>query len=405
MKKYVIIIITILVIGVGVWFVVNSRGEQEVSSSTSDNSVVTSLSIADRAGRELSAGRCTGAEKAQLTHLPMDEADFSMIIPYGYMIGAHVTPIDHQYFSPTDFNSKINTYPVYAMADSRIVGIGLRDRTARDGTKFYDHRIVFTISCRLLYYYDLVTSLAPDVQAELDRDGNAIDYPVKAGQLIGYIGEQTLDFAVWDTDKPLTGFVNPEDYASEGWKQYTADPLEYYPDDIRQIALSKYLRQVEPRSGKIDYDVDGRLIGNWFLEGTNGYGGVAGEGNGHYWSGHLSFAPDYIDPTGFQISIGNWPDENHNQFAAKGNTPDPATVGTDAGLIKYDLVQVNYKTRSSYWDRMTLRDDITFSPGTESLGCALAQLTDVRTLRFQAFKGTPCTAVSGFTDESLTYIR
>ena len=36
--------------------------------------------------------------------------------------------IDHQYFSPTIFNSPRDTYDVMAPADGRIVDIGPRDR-------------------------------------------------------------------------------------------------------------------------------------------------------------------------------------------------------------------------------------------------------------------------------------
>jgi hypothetical protein len=98
-----------------------------------------------------------------------------------------------------------------------------------------------------------VTSLAPDIKAEYDKkvkDGNAsLDIAVKAGQLVGRIGGQTLDFAVWDTEKPLTGFIVPDHYQAEEWKLYTADPLDYYTPDLKALALSRYVRTAEPISG------------------------------------------------------------------------------------------------------------------------------------------------------------
>ncbi|KKW05394.1 MAG: hypothetical protein UY40_C0021G0003 [candidate division CPR1 bacterium GW2011_GWC1_49_13] len=72
--------------------------------------------------------------------MPMDLADFSIIIPYGLMIGGHVTPIDHQYYSPMVFNSPRDTYPVYAMADSRLVDI-----QPRDTDRGREYRMVFSI--------------------------------------------------------------------------------------------------------------------------------------------------------------------------------------------------------------------------------------------------------------------
>ena len=58
---------------------------------------------------------------------------------------------------------------------------------------------------------------------------------MKEGQLIGKIGKQTLDFAVWDTEKPLSGFVIPEHYEREPWKIYTANPFDYFTDEIKKI--------------------------------------------------------------------------------------------------------------------------------------------------------------------------
>lgn len=413
MKHRILIIIALLVVIAAVASFLTARKarapQDELTTITNTSTGATeenNLTEADLAGQELSAHRCTGTEKTKLSHLPMKMEDFSMILPYGLMIGGHVTPIDHQYFSPADYHSKINTYEVYAMADSRIVSIGTRPRTAEDGTEFFDYRIVFTISCRLLYYYDLVTSLAPDLQAAYDTQGSAIDFEVQAGQLIGYIGAQTLDFAVWDTDKPLTGFVDPIYYKAEGWKLYTADPLDYYTDDIKKQALSKYIRTQEPISGKIDYDIDGKLIGNWFQEASDGttYGYGGGGQASDYWVTHLSFAPDYLDPRGFQISIGNWPG-GASQFAAKGNQPDPAMVSVETGLVKYDLTDVQYKVGNQYWDRISLASPITFSPGNTTSGCALAELTDTQTLRFEAIPDTSCAQVNGFSDNALTYTR
>lgn len=396
----------ILVAGVGMWYF--TRPDTGTTINTVSNQAATNtatntkaqLTAADRAGKQLSGGRCEGTDKPKLTDLPMNIEDFSMILPYGLVVGGHVTPIDHQYFSPTNFQSAPDTYDVYAMADARIVDIGTRQHPGfgpNANLTVTDYRLVFTISCRLFYYYDLVTSLAPDIKVAFDDQGREIDLPVKAGQLIGKIGGQTLDFAVWDTDKPLTGFIVPEHYGAETWKVYTADPLDYYTDELKAQALSKYIRVAEPVSGKIDYDVDGRLIGNWFQQGTNGYKGVVGEGNGEYWVGHLAFAPDYIDPTHFIVSIGNWPGEA-SQFAVKDNAPDPATVSQETGLVKYELAQINYRTPSGFWDRASIVTPITVEPGSITQGCMLVQLTGERTLKAQAFKGTACSSVAGFTD-------
>ncbi len=381
------------------------RGDEAGAYRTVD----TSLPAADQAGLQLSANRCKGTEKPKLTHLPMRFEDFSVILPYGLMVGGHVTPVDHQYFSPTNFQSPPDTYDVYAMADAHIVGITTRQHPGfgqSANVTVTDYRIVFSMSCRLLYYYDLVTSLAPDILAVYQAQGNAIDLPVSAGQLIGKIGGQTLDFAVWDTEKPLTGFIAPEHYSAETWKLYTADPLEYYTDAVKAQALQKYIRTAEPRSGKVDFDVDGTLIGNWFQQGTNGYNGLVGEGNGDYWVGHLAIAPYFLDPTHFLVSIGNWPG-GAAQFATQENAPDPATVTPGTGLVKYSLVQWrDFKANGQQWDGMSYPNaKLTLHPLKDVQGCILLQMIGTRTLKAEAFKGKFCANVRAFTAAAVMYER
>jgi len=73
---------------------------------------------------------------------------------------------------------------------------------------------------------------------------------------------------------------------------------------LRSQLLAKNKRKSAPLGGKIDFDVDGTASGNWFLLGTNGYGGLTGEGGGNYWAGHLALARGNIDPALLVISMG-----------------------------------------------------------------------------------------------------
>jgi hypothetical protein len=332
----------------------------------------------------------------------MNAEDFLSITPYGLVIGGHVTPIDHQYFNPARRDSLHDAYEVYAMADATIVDI--QSRASFWGGDEY--RLVFSMSCTLFYYYDLVTVLVPDVKAEFDKrqSGEIQDLrvPVKEGQLIGRIGGQTLDFAVWDTESILDGLVVPEHYAHEPWKIHTVDPLDYYTDELKVELLKKYLRTAPPISGKIDYDVDRRLIGNWFLVGTDGYGGG---GEDPYWRGHLSLAPNHIDPTAFIVSFGNFGGEAL-QFAVKGNSPNPAEVSKETGLVKYNLVRYNYREpNGQFWDRESLARDLKLSPSGKIEGCALFKLLDERVLKVESFPGKKCSQVTGFTKRASLYER
>jgi hypothetical protein len=356
-----------------------------------------SLTEAERVGKQLSHGVCEGAEKPKLSTSPMDLKDFVYIIPYGLVVGGHVTPIDHQYFEPVDRNSPRDAYGVYAMADADIVDIKARS----DSSEEEEYRLVFSVSCTLFYYYDLVTSLAPDIEAAYEefRSGQGdLKISVEEGQLIGRIGGQTLDFAVWDTEITLLGFIVPEHYEAEPWKTHTVDPLNYYTDKLKETLLARYIRTVEPVSGKIDHDIDGRLIGNWFLEGSGGYGGG---GNEPYWRGHLAIIPDHIDPTAFIASFGDFSGEA-DQFTLEKESSSPAEVSVETGLVKYELVDHQYiKGNGEIWDGKSLAGNLERRPTTHSHGCVLFQLMENRTLKMQTFPGEACSQISEFTNAAI----
>ncbi len=352
-------------------------------------------------GIKLSYGKCQGEEKPKLGTSPMDSADFSSITPYGLVVGQHVTPIDHQYFDPADRSLGVDSYPVYAMADATIIDIGSRPTGVSGGN--LEYRLVFMISCKLFYYYDLLTSLTTEIDELYQQEGMELAIPVKEGQLIGKIGGQTLDFAVWDMDINLD-FIVPEHYQLEPWKIHTADPLNYYTDELKDQLLAKYLRTAKPISGKIDHDIDGKLIGNWFMENTNGYTGDY-EKYGDYAYGHLSISPDHLDPTATIISIGSWVD-GPEQFHAKDEAPNPALVDTSTGLVKYDLMDGEYLTSTGqHWDRQSLGHQLILVATTQTHGCALVQMLADRQLKFESFPGQTCQSVPSFTEQAEIYER
>ena len=115
---------------------------------------------------------------------------------------------------------------------------------------------------------------------------------------------------------------------------------------MRSDPLSKVIRKVEPRAGKIDYDIEGTVAGNWFLEGTVDYGGNVPPNEPpakEYWKGHLTIAYGYIDPTQLRISIGFDTGINDDlycnacfgAYGERGNQPDPAMVGPESASALY----------------------------------------------------------------------
>jgi hypothetical protein len=397
----VLLLFTLVLTAVGFvgWKVYKTQNNQPPSKIITSNLSAEEKAI--KAGEYLTNNKCEGTGKLIFTHLPMKKEDFSTLIPYGLVVGDHVTPIDHQYFSPADFNSPRDAYPVYAMADATITEI--QPRTNERGTEY---RFVFAHSCTSLYYYDLVTSLTGKVKEAYDKNQRDINLPIKAGEQVGKIGSQTLDFAYWDTDKPLTGFVKPASYDAEPWKIYTADPYPRYTPELRSLLIARNPRTAAPIAGKIDYDQPGKLIGNWFLEGTNGYAGRQGTQGPTYATGHLSFAPEHFDPTYFVVSMGDY-GGRLGQFITKSNSPNPAKVAQATGLVKYELVGINYlRSDGAPWDRMSLTKPIKADNSGQVVGTVLAQLIDGGSkLKFQAFPNKTVGQVSGFTSQAKTYER
>lgn len=347
---------------------------------------------------------CTNEARVNMTHLPMQLNDVGNILPLGLVVGGHVTPIDHLYFSPIIFNSPRDKYPVYAMADGYIVEIGTRRQVTGTGeAKQPEYRIIMQHSCQTISYFDLVTSLdakileqVPQLQTK-DYAGN-LRIPIQGGQQIGRIGGQTLDTAIYNYALELPGFISPELYAAEPWKIHTDDFFSYFPSELAAAMNAKNLRQAEPRSGKIDWDQPGKLIGNWFKEGTNGYAGEQGQtGVQAYWQGHLHIGYDAIMPSNIWVSLGNFNGEAKH-FYVKGNKPDPAQVDSTSGLVKYELIQpANFMSLTEVQNYRRREGPVQ--------GVILLQVLAGEKLRVEIFPGKTAAQVTSFTERALIYER
>ncbi|MBM3754563.1 MAG: hypothetical protein FJW38_11360 [Acidobacteria bacterium] len=367
---------------------------------------VASTRSADQLRQQWSQGRCTGEGPVLYTEIPMAARDISVVLPLGLVTDAHVTPIDHQYLSPKDYSLGRNAYPVRAPAAGTIVNIQHRASFVGDNTPSSptdEYRLVIEHSCTFWTYLDLITSLDPALLARISPEPPAngpwsrpVRIPVEAGQTIGRIGAQTLDIGTVNTQIILPGFLVPDTYIREPWKVHTVDPLDYFAEPLRVQLMELNPRKAVPRGGKIDYDLDGRLVGNWFRVGTNGY---AGSDPQRSWAGHFSIAPHYLDPTYFTISLGDYQGRSR-QFWAKGNTPDPSTVSIASGMVKYELTTVglSLQGRSSTNLVYNIQDG-------NVQGVLLVELVGERRLRMEAFPGKTAADVAGFTAGAALYER
>ena len=232
--------------------------------------------------------------------------------------------------------------------------------------------------------------------------------PVRAGDPIAKFGGQTLDWSVHDSETTLQGFVVPEHYETEPWKIHTVDPFPFYEDSLRSALEAKVIRTVEPIAGKIDYDIEGTIVGNWFLDGTVDYSGLVDSGAPRYWNGHLSIAYGYIEPSQMRISIGldmiidinNDCKACRGAYGVKGNSPDPATVTAETGLVRYELMS---RERGKARDQNSL--PVHEFVGDKSLGTFLVEHLGDRTIRVEILPGKTPVGVVGFTKDALIYRR
>src|SRR5437764_359161 len=94
-----IMVVVVVIVGVGIFVVKKNH---------------IFIPAAEHTGNELAGSNCSGSGPVTLSVSPMKAEDISSIIPYGEMTFEHVTPIDHQYFTPANWDSRRDAYEVRA---------------------------------------------------------------------------------------------------------------------------------------------------------------------------------------------------------------------------------------------------------------------------------------------------
>ena len=286
-------------------------------------------------------------------------------IPYGMMVADHVTPIDHAYLGLTSLaipqaSRTANDYiAVTAPADGVITELSSLGSPS-------SHRVVINHGCNIYSVYMVLnkaTGVLADSFSKLSNNGSmSLSIPIKAGEEFGRQRDNMLDFNIFDGTQWLSGFANPYSYLTgDTWKPYTADYLPFFADDIRAVMEKLLQRTSAPRIGKIDQDVIGAAAGNWFLAGTNGYGGnlisdyenttvqvpggsVPGK-NTYAWS-HLAIARHEVDTSKWILSTGWYKDSKGDsaQFLINLTSGQvaPDKLIASSGAMVYTLSQFSY---------------------------------------------------------------
>ena len=353
-----------------------------------------------------SSGTCKNTGKIKFDFSPLRVDDLGFIEPMGLMIGSsgHVTPIDHQYWNP---NGKDQSgYDVISPGDGTITSIQHMTQFIGEpgqNIKIDDYRFIIEHSCSISTIFIHVTELSSrimQITGAVDNYKN-VDVPVSKGEVIGKLKGRSFDFNVVDNDVTLSGFLVPNHYSREPWKIHTVDSFDYFSEPLRSQLLLKNIRTASPYGGKIDYDIDGKIAGNWFVEGTNGY---EGNNRDRYWSTHLAIAYDAYDPSKIMISLGDF-NGAAKEFGIKENSPDPANVGVGQ-IVKYELVEYYYvKTDGSFWDRVSFVSGLKMHTNDDVKGTVMLELIQPRKLKVEVFPSAKASDVSGFTSNSKIYER
>ena len=366
---------------------------------------------------------CEEKEKVVFTSLPLPLEKITFLEPQGELTGyvsGHITPGDHIGFQ---YDSETPAIPVYALADGYLVRVERNPGYFGIGVKNY--HLYFEYSCSMFGSYVHITEITPELlnadQRFKELDSFTEDkipndkrhlyprIPVKAGQLIGKVEKWgLLGMLTVDSTVTLTGFTTPKIYEGEPWKAHAVPVFSYFTEALQKQLAMKNLRTKEPLWGKIDFDVPGKLVGNWFSEGTDYAGNrtqpFCGDYLCPYWNGHLAFVYDFIDPKQVRVSIGFDTKLNDaGPYGIVGNAPDPKTIGPERNAVKYELVKLNdITTQRGYKSQGKA---LITENSNEILGTVLVHMTDKQHLKIEVFPQKKASEVSGFSGKERKYYR
>lgn len=368
------------------------------SSNQDDNG-----NVVRKSGQGLFGQQCTGGGDLKLDTFPIDVSNIEFIVPMGRVQDSHVTPTDHQYIIPvgTQGGSLVTDnplkYEIKAPADGYIINIELFKQPVEEQYKNQpyadNYLIVFEHTCdfytRLIHIDTLSEQVRSSFAFKNPDDPHPFAQtriPVKEGQVIGTVGSHSFDFQIINTNVKNEDIISPQniDYFSP----YTVDTFDYLSNSLKAELVKKNIRKVPPLGGDMGYDIEGKLVGNWFKVGR--------QNRPDYWVNSLGIVYDHIDPTQIRISFGEF-SGYPKAYGVKGNSPDPADVSKDSGMIKYELVTFDYHhPDGKLWDTIHFVDGLTAENTNNIVGIVIFQLVDDMILKVETFPGKTAADVEGF---------
>lgn len=278
----------------------------------------------------------------------------------------HVLPTDHVYFYGGDLSSGspfgTTTRDVYMPATARLAWILWSGVEAKP---------MFKVTEQFYFYFGHLVPTIPMNVGDVIRAGTKIGTTTPGG---------TLDLGAFDYSVTRTGFLNRARYPEQ--TLYVVSPWKYFTADLQQQLYAKVYRAptAPDRDGRVDFGVAGRLVGDWFLEGT-----PADSSAGPYgWSRTIAFVYDYYDPSQVRISIGGTIGPA-GVWAIAAAAPRPADVTPASGMVSYLLYSP-------------------FDPGFPPTGLLLVQMLTDASIKVELFPGVTATGRT-FDANAVTFVR
>lgn len=418
-----IIIVAAVLVG-GILILVGQKGGPGIQSGPHEDNISSGAEWPALWGGPDNQNRCQKNTNVKFSSLPIALEDIKFVEPIGELREGHIMPGDHGGFdyktSPTSFPVK-----VFVPADGFLVRVEKHPYQPPSGypKDIQHYHVYLEHSCTLFTGFVHVTEFAPEIlsaSSELkqltkyrgsEQRYGSFRIPLKAGQELGTAWSfGLLGWVTVDLTHNNKGYLNPQSYKAENWRIHSVSGLDYFEEPLKSKIMAKNPRTIEPRGGKIDFDIEGNLSGGWFEKGTGGFRDERAEpkqcGNFPcpYWDGHLAFVYDYVDPGQLRVSVGhNWGLGERTPFGVKGNGLDFKDVGVEDGLVKYELVALKDLSREKGYE--TESPLITENDESRILGTLLVQVSDKDTIKVEIFPGKTKDQVSTFSSNARVYSR
>jgi hypothetical protein len=284
---------------------------------------------------------------------PVALAQIRFIVPLGNLNPpGHTTPTDHIYFYFADPGASES--PVARRTDFFAPANGTVTSVIDNGVGA-DRKIMFCGTTKVSYYID---HLIPTVML---TNGTQ----VKAGDRLGTTGSSFgIDLGITNQDVTLTGLLNLSRYPAG--EEHTDAPVKYFTDPLRGQLYAKVRRLGPDLDGRFDYDVAGRLSGNWFGDADQA---------------PLSFAYDTYDPALVRIATSSGLALAPAVFEIAAADPAPRDVSVASGLVTYSLAR-----------------------GGAPVGHMLVQMLDDQRIRVEVFAPATMPATA-FTGSAKVFVR